>query len=265
MTMEVPATLEDPIQEASRILDFADDRGVALRLLGGVAINLRCPSARQFPLKRSYADLDFVAHQKQTKEMKALFPLLGYSPREMFNALQGHSRLIFNDLARGRRIDVFLDLFEMCHKLDFTNRLELEELTLPLADLLATKLQVVETNEKDMKDILGIFLDFEVLASGSAASIDAGYLAGLCGNDWGLCKTFMMNLDRTKEKLGSFGLTGDQRELIQRRINQLMAAIDNQPKSLRWKLRARVGEVVRWYELPVSDEQPASSAKTKNN
>jgi len=249
-----PATLESLPQEASRILKFADGKGVVLRLLGGVAIHLRCPSARLYPLSREYGDLDFVAHRRHGKQVREIFPQLGYHPREVFNALQGHTRLIFNDHARSRRTDVFLDQFEMCHKLDFTDRLELEELTLPLADLLATKLQVVELNEKDVKDILSILLDYEVRTDGALPSVDGGYLAKLCADDWGLYKTFSTNLSRVLGWLDSLHLTGEQADLLHRRIDELATLLAAQPKSLKWRIRASVGEKVRWYELPVSDK-----------
>lgn len=245
--------MEAPPQEARRILEIAKDREVTLRLIGGVAVNLRCPSSRQTPLGRNYVDIDFVGHRKQSRELRLLFPTLGYSPREVFNALHGHTRLVFNDLPRERRVDIFLDDFEMCHKLDFTDRLELEELTLPLADLLATKLQIVEMNEKDMKDILSILLDNDVATNDSPESIDGAYLAKLCSDDWGIHRTFILNLAKISNGIGSFGLSDGQVGLVQRRISELQRLIDEHPKSLRWKVRASVGERVRWYELPTAD------------
>ena len=139
--------------EAKRLLESSADKKVVLKLLGGVAVALRCPSTSRDDLRRSYADMDFVGHEKQSKSIGDFFIEMGYRPRPRFNAMMGRRRLIFNDLAHERRVDIFLDVFEMCHKLNFAERLGLEPLTLPLADVLATKLQIVQINEKDFKDM----------------------------------------------------------------------------------------------------------------
>jgi hypothetical protein len=38
-----------------------------------------------------------------------------------------------------------------------------------------------------------------------------------------------------------------------KRIGQLQEAIERAPKSLAWRVRAAIGERVRWYELPEED------------
>src|SRR5208283_914867 len=93
------------------------------------------------------------------RSMKKLFIGLGYTPRDIFNALHGDTRLIFNDIENGRRVDIFLNVFEMCHKFDFTDRMKLDDLTLPLADLLLTKLQVFEITEREYKDMIAFLFD----------------------------------------------------------------------------------------------------------
>jgi hypothetical protein len=251
------APLEDPIEEAKRIIQVAEHRKIALRLFGGVAIYFRSPSATHRSLSRKYVDIDFMGHAKQSKNIRQLFPELGYVPRDYFNATQGYRRLIFNDMEHQRRVDIFLDVFEMCHKFNFKDRLELDSQTLPVSDLLATKLQIVEINEKDIKDILSLFADYEVRTD--TGGIDAGYLAKLAGDDWGTYRTFIMNLDRILPAMETFALEEAQKEKIVARMGQLKKAIENAPKSLRWKMRARVGERVRWYELPEADKQIVDS------
>ena len=148
--------------EARRLLRASSDKKVVLKLVGGVAVSLRCPSASREGLRRSYADMDFVGHEKQSRAIGDFFVGMGYQPRPRFNAMMGRKRLIFNDLANERRVDVFLDVFEMCHKFNFSERVDLEPLTLPLVDLLATKLQIVQINDKDFRDLTAIFLDHDV-------------------------------------------------------------------------------------------------------
>jgi len=222
-----------------------------------VAVSFRCPSAAKEGLKRKYLDLDFIGHEKQSHGIKKVFVGLGYEPRERFNAMNGRKRLIFNDLANFRRVDIFLDVFEMCHKFDFSKRADLEPHTLPLADLLATKLQIVQVNEKDFRDMTSLFLDHEVDAS-DGETINGAYLAALCADDWGVYKTFRNNLAKIQEVVGQFGLEPAQATVVRERAGTLAMMIEEKPKSMRWKMRARVGEKVPWYDLPEADKPVVS-------
>jgi len=247
------APLESLGEEADRILSGAEARKVTLRLLGGVAVVTRCPSASKPPFSRRYVDIDLIGRRKETAKINQLFRDLGYKPRERFNALHG-SRLIFNDMKNVRRVDVFLDVFQMCHKFDFRDRLELEPKTITMSDLLTTKLQIVEINEKDIKDILVLLLDHEVSTEEIADKINAQYIAKLCADDWGIYRTLAMNLDRIPDFVGSLNLDDEQRARITERAKSIRESIESSPKSMGWKMRATVGERRRWYELPEADQ-----------
>jgi len=250
--------LGDPIEEAKRVIGEAEQRKITLRLFGGVSFYLRCPSARHPDLKRSYVDIDFMGHAKQSVGIRRLFGDLGYAPRHIFNAVQGYKRLIFNDLEHQRRVDIFLDVFEMCHKFNFTNRLEIDEYTLSLADMLATKLQIVELNEKDLKDALCMLVDYDVGKEDSGA-INGAYLAKLCADEWGTYRTFTMNLQKLSGMLDDREIGVTHRKLAKTRIEKLRDMIEATPKSLGWKLRARVGDKMPWYELPEADREVVDS------
>jgi hypothetical protein len=239
--------------EAKRLLQASSDKKVILRLLGGVAVAMRCPSASREGLRRSYADMDFVGHEKQSRAIGDFFVEMGYRPRLRFNAMMGRTRLVFNDLADQRRVDIFLDVFEMCHKFNFGDRVGLEPLTLPLADLLATKLQVVQINEKDFRDLTALFLDHDV-GSADGETINGLYIARLCSNDWGIYKTFTMNLAKLAAAIDIYGLTPTEIDGATARIGKLVDMIEKEPKSFAWKMRARVGEKKTWYELPEADK-----------
>ena len=241
------------MEEATRVLAFAESRGVVLRLLGGVAFYLRCPSARSDNLARSYGDLDFIGHARQSLEIKRVFSELGYVPRERFNAMHGGRRMGFSDAAQRIQIDVFLDVFEMCHRFDLKQRMEIDRQTIPLADLLATKLQVIETNEKDIGDMICLLLDHEVGGSDLRDTVNGEYLARLCGEDWGIYKTFTIKLVTLAAAVEKWDLKDSEKELVKKRIGQLSAAIERVPKGIAWKMRAAIGERVRWYELPEED------------
>ena len=239
--------LADPVAEATRVATAASERGVALRVLGGVAVAMLCPSSRERPLKRDYADLDLATTRDGRAAVTELLESFGYRADREFNTLHGHRRLFFWDARNERQLDVFVDEANLCHRVDLRQRLETVPLTLSLADLALLKLQIVETNEKDFLDLCAIFADHDL--SDDDSGVNATYIAGLTASDWGLWRTVGMVTDRTEEfarGLGGFTL-GD---LAADRLRRLRIRIDEVPKSRSWKLRARVGDKKRWYELP---------------
>ncbi len=197
-----------------------------------------------------------VGLKKQRLKIKALFPELGYEPREKFNVMQG-DRLIFNDMAHSRRFDIFLDGIKMCHQLDFKNRLNIHAYTLSPADLLMTKLQVVEFTEREIKDVMALFMDFPIVESDDQDGINGKYVAQICADNWGIFKTFTINLDRIRENLPSY-LEEDSTTVLDH-LNQLQRMITEMPKSTRWKMRAVIGEKKIWYELPEADRSIVQS------
>ena len=255
----------DIVKEAQRIIDTAEKNEITLRLFGGIAVRYHCPSATHRALARKYADIDFMGLKKQTRGMKKLFVNLGYAPRDVFNALSGDTRLIFNDISNGRRIDIFLDVFEMCHTLDFKDRLLLDKYTIPLADLLATKLQVVEITEREYRDIISIFNDHEISDSDKPETINGKYLAKLCSQDWGLYKTFSINLGNISNALSQYKLSPETEETVRKRIETVTSLMENEPKTMGWKMRARIGEKKRWYELPEQDKEVVDSRISKDS
>jgi hypothetical protein len=161
-------------------------------------------------------------------------------------------------MANQRRVDIFLDVFEMCHSFNFKERLEIDAKTIPLADMLITKLQIIDVNEKDLKDMVCLFADHDV-GDSDGEMINGNYLAKLCASDWGVYKTFTMNLDKLLGKVGDLSLEEDTKASIEGRIVKLRKMIEDHPKDLKWKMRARVGERVKWYDLPEADKEVVDS------
>jgi hypothetical protein len=256
--------LANTVEETKRIIEEAEARRVVLRLFGGMSFLFRCPSAKHRGLQRDYADIDFMGYAKQSKEIKHLFNELGYAPRDRFNAMLGYRRLIFNDIENKRRVDIFLDVFEMCHKFSLRDRLEIDRETIPLADMLATKLQIVEINEKDMRDALSILSDYDIGTS-DTNTINGAYLSKLCSNDWGIYRTFTLNLDRLLATLPERDFEAQQKDAVRARIERLRGLIDSAPKSIRWRMRAKIGEKIQWYELPEADKEVVDSRITVTN
>jgi hypothetical protein len=241
------APLEDPVAEGARVAEAAAERGLPLRLLGGVAVALLCPSGRRPPLRRDYGDVDLATTKGAKEDVIRLMEALGYLPDREFNTLHGHRRLFFWDEANQRQVDVFVDEAHLCHRVDLKERIEIRPLTLSPADLTVLKLQVVETNEKDYLDVCALFADHDL--SDDESGINVRYVAGLAASDWGLWRTLGMVAERSERfarELPEF----DAAEVVVDRLRRLRGALDTVPKSRAWKLRARVGDRKRWYELP---------------
>jgi len=237
------------LEAAGQIIDKAEHKGVALRLLGGLAFKYLCPSTRESRFYRENKDIDLAGRREDVKEIMKILESMGYKPREVFNKLNMGQRLIYYDMVNKRRVDIFLDEFVMCHKLDFRRSLTPGAYTLPITDLVMTKLQVVEMTEKEHLDLVAAFRDFDV-AEGQKG-IDGIKIAQACAKDWGLYTTFSKSLNVMREKAQSLG--GDDRETVVARIDRLTRMMEEEPKSLAWRIRARVGTKARWYELPQSD------------
>lgn len=239
-------TLEDVAEEGRRLAAAAADADLPLRLLGGVAVWVQCPTARRPPLARTYGDADLIGRSRDRKHITPFIERQGYEADRMFNALHGATRLNFHDPVRGRALDVLIDKFTMAHELDLRDSRSTDGLTIGLADLLMTKLQVVSINEKDIRDLAALLIDHHFAAD----DINLDRILTVTRNDWGLEHTMHRSLSTLVELIGGFGVSPEQAELVRRRAHELDHALNDAPKGPKWKLRARVGERVRWYEEP---------------
>jgi hypothetical protein len=241
--------LPDVVDEARRLLAAAEQEGLRLRLIGGVAVRLHVEGELHPAFAREIRDIDVVTGKGEGRHAGAFIEAQGYVPNRTFNAMHGARRMLFYDETNGRQLDVFVNTFEMCHVLPVGEHLERDPLTVPLADLLLTKLQIVTLNAKDRSDAYALLLEHE-LGSGDVECIEAARIADLCARDWGLYRTLQINLERLSSALAESGLSDDEQRVIAARVAGLTAAIEAAPKSVKWKARARVGDRVRWYEEP---------------
>ena len=257
-------TLDDPLAEALRIVDAANERGLLLRLMGGMAVRAHAPDWTHRTRRRE-VDLDFATRGKDRAAVFKLLEAEGYTPDKRHNAMFGGSQGWFVDVARRRPVDVLVDKLEMCHRIEFAGRLERSSPTLPVADLLLSKLQIVKLNKKDLLDALILLAEHPLADDDGAADSRIGQgtisipriLAHTSG-DWGWWRTVTGNLDKLEAYLATSlqpedldvgnGRTAKLDPSAQ--IRELRAAIDAAPKSTGWKLRARIGERKTWYQEP---------------
>lgn len=225
--------------------------GIPVRLIGGVAIWVRASPGARAALGRDYPDVDLVAHKRQSRALRAVLEDGGYQPERVFNATHGARRLLYHSPDDRWQVDVFLDTFEMSHTLDLGARLEIEPETLPAAELLLTKLQIAEVNAKDISDTAMLLWDHEpVPGADGPQRLNLAQLAHVCGADWGLYTTVTDNLAACSSQLGQLVADKSARATIQARIETIRKGLDAAPKSLAWRMRAKVGRRVRWFELP---------------
>jgi hypothetical protein len=259
MTESQPTILDNIRDEAASIGAGAAASDLAARLLGGVAVWLRCPSVRDGPFERSYADMDFAVAKTASQPFRALLESRGYLPDKFFNGLHGATRLYYQAPDGQWSVDIVIDELVMSHKLDLRGRLAGPSVTVSLADLLLTKLQVWEINRKDLGDTVCLLADHALGGGGAAGSaagaagdddIDLDRVTSVLAGDWGFCHTVQRNLGRVADLWAAEGPLPGAAHDVGAQVNALEAAIAAAPKSRAWRMRARVGERVRWYETP---------------
>ena len=236
--------------EVGRIVEASGSGRVTLRLLGSLAFHSHCPryGYLQAALGRAYTDLDFGGYVRQAKEVGRILTELGYrEDREVFVVTEG-GRAIFEHPGNGLHVDVFYEKLDFCHIIPWQGRLELDSPTLPLAELLLEKMQIVEINEKDVIDTIMLLLEHP-LGAGDSETINLDRIAGLCGGDWGLWRTTTMNLGKVRTlAYGYPQLSAQDKEHTAAQVEAALARIGAEPKTLGWRLRARVGDRVKWYK-----------------
>ena len=249
----VSPVIQDLVQEGRRLVEAARAQGITLRLLGSVGVAHHCPSALQRLPVPAFVGLELAGSSRERRAVEAFLQDQGYEPFVRFNAFYGARRLHFRKPETGWPVDVFLDAYEMYHRLEFASVLTREEVTLPPAYLLLSRLQAVEAGEADLLEIAVLLLDHEVVEGEQAEAVDLRAIVALCADDWGWYRTVTMNLERTARAVA--GWEEAAREPVQRRLERIRQAIEAAPKSLGWQMRARLGEAARWYQTPLRVEE----------
>lgn len=236
--------------ELKRILNASSQAGLILRVIGSLAFQMHCPrhGYLQQVMGRAYTDIDFAAYRKQTKELHVLMVGLGYvEDREVFIVSEG-DRAIFNNPETGLHVDIFYEKLDFCHVISWNGRLEVDNPTIPLAEMVLEKMQIVKINEKDVIDTIMLLIEHP-LGNVDDETINIERIAQLCAQDWGLWRTTTMNLDKVKQLARGYSqLTDEQKRHVSTQVDEALKRIDKEYKSLAWRLRARVGDRVKWYK-----------------
>jgi hypothetical protein len=245
--------LPDLVEEGERLLALAHEQHATFALLGGVAVRIHAPEVPG-PLDREYKDLDFAVPKGGSGAAGKLLADAGYEPQIVFNAMNSKERMLFHDNEHGRQVDVFVGAFRMCHEIPLSDRLKPGERTVPLAELLLTKLQIVELNEKDIRDTVLLLHGHEV-ADHDDDAVNGARIGELCAGDWGLWRTITANLGRCADDVGQYALPEQEQARVRERLKALLAKIEEAPKGRAWRMRDKIGDRKRWYDLPEEVEQ----------
>jgi hypothetical protein len=241
-------TLNELVGEMKRLIDVANQNQIHLRAFGGLAVLAHSQRDPKF-FHREAPDLDFLIPKNDRQKLEPFFREMGYSPDKQFNLLNGMRRQIYYyDRSEDLHVDILIGDFEMCHKLPLDDRLDVDPVTIPLAELFLSKAQVVQLNRKDALDLISLLFNNEV-GDEKEGYIGLDRITWLGAQDWGLYKTTSINLGRVEELLsnGELQLTSDERDLILGRVHKIQKAFEDMPKSIAWQMRDKVGTRVRWY------------------
>jgi hypothetical protein len=240
------------LERALELIANAQKERINLRLLGGLAVKVHSINTmNKEPFLRDYDDIDFAVSTFQSRSLIKFFREQGLSENKRFNALNSQRRMIFFDgnEETGTKIDVFVGVFSMCHKIDFNNRLTVDDITIPLAELFLTKLQIVQINKKDITDVLGMLIEHEI-GNKDYETINLDRIAKLCSVDWGLNHTIEKNIVKILQSIDNFNLSREEKENARLKLNNILLFIKQYPKSIRWRARSILGESIKWYEEP---------------
>jgi hypothetical protein len=239
----------DPLPEAMTLVRSASEAGHRLKILGGLGVRVLCPDFP--PRQRAGQDIDLACLGKSRRQVANHLEQAGCTPDKRFNNLNGDRQMYFN-APSGRPVDVMVDRLAMCHTLDFRPSFGSVSATLDPADLLLSKLQIVELNAKDAHDIFHLLSGVRVGSDATRPFIDPDRFGSVLSGDWGWWRTVTGSLSKLPDLLAAQpGLAPAYPKydpLTQ--AKQLLEVAETAPKGLKWKTRARVGDRVRWYELP---------------
>lgn len=250
MTQYTGTNAQEFIDEARKIIDRAEEHGAPLRLIGALAFNLHCPQFNHIHDKwgRVFTDTDFVARSEDGPTLIKVYRELGYRDDEMITTLYGEKRLVFDHPETGFHSDIFFDNLDFCHVLPLRDRLDIDNLTIPLAELFLEKMQIVQINKKDIVDTIMLIREHPV-GKNDEETINGPIIGCVLATDWGFWRTVTMNMEKVKATLEQTDLLEDvDKNDVREKLQQIQKYIDDTPKPLAWKIRSKIGDKIKWYK-----------------
>lgn len=238
------------ITYANTIVAEAQKQGAIIRLLGAVAFHIHCPTYGYFQqeAKRHFTDLDFAAYFSHNDAIRKAFTRLGFKEDREVAVVFARQRMIYNMPGTELHVDIFFDKLDFCHPIPWAGRLEVDSPTIPLAELLLEKMQIVQINPKDIIDSIMLLREHS-LDNSDHDTVNVKHIATMCAKDWGLWRTVTMNLKKVGEISKEYSwLANDDRLVVLEKIEQVLNMIENEPKSTSWNIRNKIGDRIKWYK-----------------
>lgn len=235
--------------KAQQIVKKANENGLLLRLLGATAFIYHCPAHAYLykKLNRRLTDVDVVTYSKfKSTDIEKTFKDLGFEKQRHYIWHAESREIYYNE--DGLFVDVFLDELNFSHVIDFRGRLELDDPTITIEDLLFEKLQIHDITEKDFKDVIILLLEHEFGSKDDREELDTNYIAKVLANDWGFYYDATNNLKKIADFASNFELLNDEEKAkVKDKIDRLLDIIEGEPKSKKWLRRAKKGIKKKWY------------------
>jgi hypothetical protein len=238
------------IDVALKIVEAADTEEINLRLIGSVGIRLHCNKFTQLHIElgRTLGDIDLVGYSKDKPRIDRLMSELGFIKKPTSFAAIYSSREIYYTADKSRVIDIFYDRLQMNHTIEFRGILELDKPTVPLAELLMQKLQIVKITEKDLKDVIVLLREHDVGES-DADVINVTRIARVLSHNWGFWYTATENIKKIAGLLSHFNaIPYNDEQIVLNRLENIMGIINSYPKTTFWKIRSKLGTSIKWYK-----------------
>jgi len=250
--MQMAPAWEQLHTEAVEVVVGAGLAGVTLRVVGSGGIRLHCvgPGEVMDRLGRPAKDIDFIVPKEDRKGMRRYLESRGYVvDRDLLVAMEG-MRYSFTHPESNIDLDVFVERLQFNHTIEVRDRLDRHRYTIPLEELLLQKLQIVNLTVTDMLDLVVLLGTHSVGSQPREEErVDGVHIASLLAKDWGFHHTAVRNLKRVREAAGNLVDLGEEvNGHVRERADLLLQMIDQRSKSMAWRVRAKVGERMQWWE-----------------
>lgn len=237
-------------QELTAILKRCESSGALVRVFGSLAYFIHCPKHGylQSALGRPYGDIDLASYNIYNKEIREIMTSLGYEENRKIFVLSESQRAVFYKKNDAIRVEIFFEKLDFCHVISWKDRLHVDSPTIPLAELLLEKLQIVRISEIDVINIIMLLLEHPI-GETNKETINIKLVARLCAEDWGLWRTTTMNLEKVKKYIQQYNqLSSEQQVKLELQINDMLLRLYTEPKPFAWKVRDQMGDRVKWYK-----------------
>lgn len=247
--MSGPTSLQSLLDVAVSVINTLAARRIVARLFGGLSIEVIAPWKDIFGIDRPVKDIDIIVPRSSMITAMDVLSIDGWKMNGRNQRINSGILVCAIDNTSGTRLDMYADPVILNQTLYFGQRLRILEKTLTPVDLLISKLQIVNITDRDLDDICALAGGCQVAAVDSPSTLNAERLKIICSNSWALQYTSIGNLDAAERRAGTHRDIQEERlARILQNVSLLRNICTDCPKSWTWRLRAKIGPLLPWYE-----------------